>query len=98
MRQQNESQKEREGHEVVLGVGVSFIFKYEMYLASDQTSVDIVNFLPDGKSPSGNPARKLHRKCGFRQDWLFMPENIPRHTSLMKPQSPSFMGCSCLVN
>jgi hypothetical protein len=30
------------------------IFKYEEYLARDQTNVDIVNFLPDGKSPSGN--------------------------------------------
>lgn len=33
MKQQNESQKEWEGHEVVVGVGMSFIFKYEMYLA-----------------------------------------------------------------
>lgn len=33
IKQQNESQKEWEGHEVVVDVGVSFIFKYEMYLA-----------------------------------------------------------------
>lgn len=48
-----------------------------MYLDWGQTSVDIVNFLPDGKSSSGNPSRKLHRKCGTRQDWLFMTETVP---------------------
>lgn len=63
-----------------MGVDVSFIFKYEMYLARDQTNVDIGNFLPDGKSHSGNPARRSHRKCGFRQDWFIMTENIPQHT------------------
>lgn len=33
IKQQNESQNEWEGHEVVVDVGVSFIFKDEMYLA-----------------------------------------------------------------
>jgi hypothetical protein len=79
----------------VVDVGVSFIFKYEMYLARGQTNVDIVNFLPDGKSSSGNPSRRLHRKCGFRQHWLFMTETVPKHPDLMKLLTPSLMGCGC---
>lgn len=83
MKQQNESQKEWEGHEVAVGVGMSFIFKYEMYLAWGQATVDIVNFLPDRKGSSGNTSRRLHRKCGFSQDWLFMTETVPKHTDLL---------------
>lgn len=69
-----------------------------MFLAWGQANLDIVSFLPDGKSSSGNPSRRLHRKCGFRQGWLFMTEPVPERADLIK-WLPSFLsGIGCWVN